>query len=123
MIHNNGGDLDAPPPHCRPPNQDQRPPDPRDARQECRGRIQESAAATGAHLSRLLRDEGIARANENVDDWWRSCADAAIDNLAALGHSFSADVQRLIPSPDSPCRMGARFYVAIRAGVVIPVAY
>ncbi len=75
-------------------------------------------------LARALRDEGVARANGNADAWWRSCADAAISHLAALGRPFTADdVQALIPAADHPSRMGARFHVAVRAGVIHPIGY
>jgi len=125
VIRNDDHGLDAAPPHqpLLDPNQ-HGPADHQDDSRQRSDRIPQSAPPTKAYLSRLLRDEGIARANENADSWWRSCADAAIDYLAALGRPFSGDgVQRLIPSPDSPCRMGARFHVAIRAGVIRPVGY
>lgn len=83
-----------------------------------------SAPVTLAALSTALRDYNLAKVNENTDPWWRSCCDRAIDYLAALGEPFSADhVQALIPEADHPCRIGARFHTAVRAGVIRPVGY
>lgn len=83
-----------------------------------------SAPASNAALCAALRDYGIHQANENADAWWKSCADRAIEYLAASGHPFSADqVQALIPAADHPCRMGGRFHAAVHAGVVRPVGY
>lgn len=88
------------------------------------GRRAESAPLTLAALSAALRDYNIAKANENTDRWWKSCADRAIDYLAALDSPFSADhVQALIPPADHPCRIGARFHAAVNAGVIRPVGY
>jgi hypothetical protein len=79
-----------------------------------------SAPLTLAALSAALRDYGIAQANDNTDAWWKSCADRAIEYLADLGQPFSADhVAELVPAPDHPCRWGARFHAAVRAGVVV----
>lgn len=83
-----------------------------------------SAPLTLAALSAALRDYGVAKANENADRWWTSCADRAIDYLAALDYPFSADhVAAMVPDPDHPCRWGARFHAAVRAGVIRPVDY
>lgn len=80
--------------------------------------------ATANSLSRLLRDEGVARANGNVDLWWRSCVDAAIAHLATSGLPFGADdVAALVPAPDKPCRWGGAFYAAVRAGTIRQVGY
>jgi hypothetical protein len=84
----------------------------------------ESARLAHAALSATLRDYGIAQANENADQWWSSCADRAIEYLAAVGEPFSADhVAALVPTPDHPCRMGARFHAAVKARTVRPVGY
>lgn len=75
-------------------------------------------------LSRLLRDEGIARANANCDEWWANCFDAAVGYLASTGVPFTADdVRDLIPASDQPNRVGARFYAACRAGLIQPVGF
>lgn len=91
------------------------------------GQVQRSATSpitTLAALSAALRDYNLTRADENTDAWWKSCADRAIDYLAAAGQPFSADhVQALIPPADHPCRIGARFHAAVRAGVIRPVGY
>ena len=79
---------------------------------------------TLAKPGRILREEGIARANNSTDAWWRSCADAANRYLAALDEPFSADhVAALVPEPDHPCRWGGRFNAAVRDGVIRPVGY
>jgi hypothetical protein len=59
-----------------------------------------------------------------MDSWWRSCADAAIKHLVAIGEPFSADhVVALVPEPEHPCQWGARFHAAVRDGVIRPVGY
>lgn len=65
---------------------------------------------------RTLRDLGVAIADENADDWWKSTADQAIDHLASLGRPFSADDVRAlgVPDPASPRAWGARFLTASR---------
>lgn len=84
----------------------------------------ESAPLSLAALSAALRDYNLAKANDGTNAWWKSCADAAIDYLAALDYPFSADhVAALVPEPDHPCRWGARFHAAVRAGVVVPIGY
>jgi hypothetical protein len=91
---------------------------------QSRARQADSAALTLAALSAAMRDYGIAQADENTDAWWKSCADRAIDYLAAVDKPFSADhVQALIPPADHPCRIGARFTAALHAGVIRPVGY
>lgn len=75
-------------------------------------------------LGRLLRDEALARANGNVDQWWKSCMDTAIGYLASTGVPFSADDCRdLVPPPDHPARVGARFSAAMKAGLIRPTGY
>lgn len=82
------------------------------------------APVTDAALSAALRDHGIDQADQNTDTWWKSCADRAIEYLAASGQPFSADhVAALIPAPDHPCRWGGRFHAAVRAGVIVPIGY
>jgi hypothetical protein len=91
---------------------------------QSRAQQSRSAPLTLAALSAALRDHGIHQANENANAWWKSCADRAIDYLAALDYPFSADhVAALVPEPDHPCRWGARFHAAVRAGVIRPVGY
>ncbi|WP_369132019.1 hypothetical protein [Modestobacter sp. I12A-02662] len=91
---------------------------------ECTAAENNLILATLADLSRAVRDAGVAAANGNQDHWWASCCDAAIRYLAALDRPFTADdVQALIPTADHPCRMGGRFYAAIRAGIIRPVGY
>ncbi len=91
---------------------------------QCRAERSKSAPITLAALSAALRDYNIAKANENTDAWWKSCADRAIDYLAATGEPFSADhVAALVPESDHPCRWGARFHAAVHAGVIRPVGY
>jgi hypothetical protein len=77
---------------------------------------------TLAELGCILREEGIARANNSTDAWWRSCADAAIKYLAALDEPFSSDhMAALVPEPDHPCRWRDRFHAAVWDGVIQPV--
>ncbi len=89
-----------------------------------RGEGYAAPARMDGALSAALRDDGVAVANSNAEPDWRSCADTAIGHLAAIGRPFSADdVAALIPAPDHPCRWGARFHAAVRAGTVVPVGY
>ncbi len=79
---------------------------------------------TLAEPGRILREEGIARANNSTDAWWRSCADAAITYPAALDEPFSSDhMAALVPEPDHPCRWRGRFNAAVWDGVIRPVGY
>ena len=80
--------------------------------------------ATLTALAGLLRDEGIARANEATDQWWGSCFDTAVEYLASTRIPFTADdVREMIPAPDHPNRVGARFNAAYKAGRIAPVGY
>lgn len=80
--------------------------------------------ASLAKLGRLLRDEAIARANDAVDPWWKSCADTAIAYLASTGLEFTADdLRALVPAPDHPARVGAHFSAAMKAGLIRPTGY
>ena len=91
---------------------------------QSRGERVGSAPFALAALSAALRDHGIEMADEYTDAWWKSCADRAIDYLAAVGEPFSADhVAALVPAPDHPNRIGARFQAAVHAGVIRPVGY
>lgn len=76
-------------------------------------------------LGRALRDEGVAIADENADQWWKATADQAIDHLAATGRPFSADDVRAlgVPDPVSPRAWGARFLAASKQGRITPVGY
>lgn len=63
---------------------------------------------------------GAEQAIENADDWWRSCAEAAVRNLARTGRDFTADDVRALgmSEPDHPNRWGGLFRWAARAGLV-----
>jgi hypothetical protein len=76
-------------------------------------------------LGQALRDEGVARVDAAQDEWWKSCADQAIDTLAAAGRPFTADdVRDLgVPDPTSPRAWGARFLTAARQGRIVRVGY
>ena len=77
-----------------------------------------------AELGALLREEGVTGPNDGMDSWWRSCADAGIKHLVAIGEPFSADhVVALVPEPEHPCQWGARLHAAVRDGVIRPVGY
>ncbi len=83
-----------------------------------------SRLATLETLAKLLRDEGIAQANDARDPWWSSCMDTAIAYLASTGIPFSADDCRdLVPAPSSPNQVGARFRSAYTAGRIRPVGF
>ncbi len=76
-------------------------------------------------LGQLLRDEGVAAANEGGDSWWTDCCDRGIAELARRGQPFQAvDLVELgVPEPDHANRWGGRLYAAARAGVVECVGY
>jgi hypothetical protein len=69
--------------------------------------------------------DGVTRADENADDWWKSSVDQAIRYLAETGRVFDAyAVAELgVPEPDHPNRWGSRFKAAARDGVIVPVGY
>lgn len=80
--------------------------------------------ATLETLAKLLRDEGIVRANEAADPWWASCFDTAVAYLASTGIPFTADDCRdLVPPPRHPNQVGARFNAAAKAGVIRQAGY
>ncbi|MBA3251459.1 MAG: hypothetical protein H0T66_14405 [Geodermatophilaceae bacterium] len=84
-----------------------------------------AGAPSATLLARLVRDEGIARANDGVDAWWRSCADAGISYLARSGLPWSADDlwDLGVPRPDHPNRVGAAFQAAVKAGQIQQVGF
>ena len=76
-------------------------------------------------VGRLLRDDGIRRADANVDDFWKRTADQAIRVLAESGRPFTADdLHDLgLPAPVSRNAMGGRFQAAAKAGAIVKVGY
>jgi hypothetical protein len=92
---------------------------------QCRATTDSPTPATLANLGRLLRDQGVARANGSMDRWWRSCATAGLVHLAALGRPFTADDLRDlgVPEPSHPNYVGALFIGASKAGVIRPVGF
>ena len=67
----------------------------------------------------------VAASIERADDWWRSCADKALQTLAGTGQPFTADdlTEMGVPDPDSPARWGALFAGAKAARLIVPVGY
>ncbi len=73
-----------------------------------------------------VKRAGLAAADSSTDDWWKSCADAGIAELARRGLPFqAADVVELlgVPEPDHPNRWGPRFLAAAGAGVITHVGF
>jgi hypothetical protein len=68
---------------------------------------------------------GMGRADAGTDDWWKSCVDAGIAELARRGVPFQAvDLLDIgVPEPDHPNRWGPRLSAAARRGVIAPVGY
>ena len=66
----------------------------------------------------------LAEVDRGSDGWWRSCALAGVQHLAAIGEPFTAhDVAQLgVPDPDHPARWGALFRAARTEGLIVPVA-
>jgi hypothetical protein len=83
------------------------------------------APATDAALSAALRDHGIHQANENGDQYRKSCFRAMVDHLAATGREFTTDdvFAEGVPAPDHPNRVGAAMNAAMKAGIIRPVGY
>jgi hypothetical protein len=81
--------------------------------------------ATLAALGEKLRDEGIARANDALDAWTRSCWQTAINYYASIGQPFGADECRElgVPEPASPGAIGALFMANSRAGTIRPAGF
>ncbi len=79
-----------------------------------------AGAPSATLLARLVRDEGIERANGNGSAWWRSCADAAIAYLASTGLPWSSDdlYDLGLPPADHPCRIGGAVHAAAKAGLI-----
>ncbi|SCX37990.1 hypothetical protein SAMN03159343_0260 [Klenkia marina] len=83
------------------------------------------ALLTLQQLNRLLRDEGIARADESLDGWTRSCWQTGIAYWASTGWEFTADEVRAlgVPDPANPNAVGAQFMAAARAGLIRPMGF
>ena len=87
---------------------------------------QHDVGAEGQHdVGRLLRDDGIRRADANVDEFWKRTADQAIRALAGSGRPFTADdLHDLgVPAPVSRNAMGGRFQAAAKAGLIVKIGY
>lgn len=69
--------------------------------------------------------DGLTRADENTDAFWRATADQAIRARAETGRVFDAYAlaEDGVPEPDHPSRWGPRFLAAARAGVIVPAGY
>lgn len=67
----------------------------------------------------------LERVDRNTDDWWKACALAGVEHLAATGTPFTAyDVAALgVPEPDHPNRWGAVMNIAARAGTIRAAGY
>ena len=66
---------------------------------------------------------GAQAAEQNADEWFKSCARRAILDLADSGRIFSADdVWAMgIPEPDSNCRLGGVLMGLSNAGAIVCV--
>ena len=72
--------------------------------------------------ARAARDEGLARVDDNSDDWeWRDQVDAAIARYAAAGFGFTSDDIRAVVTgqPHHDNAWGARFAAASRLGLIV----
>lgn len=69
----------------------------------------------------LLKADGMARAEQSTDDWWRSSCDQAIAEAARLGRPFQAfDLCEWfgLPEPRHPNQWGPRLSAAAKQGVI-----
>lgn len=67
----------------------------------------------------------LAETHRNGDEWWKSCALAAVEAMAATGRPFTCyEAARAagLPDPDHANRWGALMRRARAAGIVVPVA-
>lgn len=73
-----------------------------------------------------LKAAGLASSDASADEWFRDCADRAIEQLARRGAEFQAhDIVALlgVPEPRHPNAWGARFSAAARRGVIEQAGY
>lgn len=77
-------------------------------------------------LGQVLRDQGMAAADQAQPDEWKAAVDVEIARRAAAGVPFTADDVSAVVG-DSPTgsqgAMGARFMAASRRGVIRRVGY
>lgn len=75
-------------------------------------------------FTRVDLDRLLAAVDENADGWWKSCAMAGIEFLAATGQPFTAHdlVELGVPEPDVPARWGAVMNAASHVGIIVPIA-
>ena len=61
----------------------------------------------------------------NADDWWRDCAERAVNWYAQSGLAFSADdlVDMGVPEPDVPQRWGSLLSSFHRRGLIETVGF
>lgn len=72
-------------------------------------------------LGQALKEDGMRRADENTDDWWRNTCDRAIAEAARTGKPFQAfDLCEWygLPEPHSANAWGPRLAAAARRGVI-----
>lgn len=77
-------------------------------------------------LGETLKAEGMARAEQSTDDWWRDTCDRAIDQAALTGRPFQAfDLCEWygLPEPRSANAWGPRLSAAAKRGVIRAVGY
>lgn len=78
-------------------------------------------------LGRSLRDEGMAKAEESTNEWWRSCGLRAIEAAAKTGQVFQAFdlVERYgLEEPANPkAQWGPLLAAARRAGLIVPAGW
>lgn len=78
-------------------------------------------AGSGAATAMVPR--GTDDVLDAADDWWRSCADAALTALARSGRAFTCEdlADMGVPEADHPARMGALFRAAHAQDLIEPV--
>lgn len=78
-------------------------------------------------LGEVLKQDGMARADESTDPWWRACAMQAVEAEAASGRVFqSYDLvlrYGLAEPPSGPNAWGSLFGAAAKAGLIQAVGY
>lgn len=78
-------------------------------------------------LGQVLKEDGMRRAAESSDPWWRSCAMQAVEAEAATGRvfqSYDLVLRYGLPEPPSgPNAWGSLLGSAAKAGLIVAVGY
>lgn len=77
-------------------------------------------------IGEALKQDGMARADDSTDNWWRQTCDRAIAEAAASGRPFQAfDLCEWygLPEPRHPNQWGPRLSAAAKHGVIVATGW